>query len=96
MKAMDTILHEKAMELYQKYLCVGGMPEVVNNFLENKGHISELDSNIIQNIIDMYVSDMSKYTTYPSEKVKIENIYKNVSTQLAKENKKFQYSIIEK
>ena len=29
---MDAVLHNKALDLYRLYLCVGGMPEAINNF----------------------------------------------------------------
>ena len=39
--------HEQAITLYKQYLCVGGMPEAVNNFVENKLDILTFDSHII-------------------------------------------------
>lgn len=40
---MDNVLHEKALNLYRLYLCVGGMPEAVKNLLENKKDILKFD-----------------------------------------------------
>ena len=93
---LDESLHEKAIQLYKQYLCIGGMPEAVINFIESDRKLSEFDRKITENIIDMYISDMNKYTTNSFESVKIEKVYKNIPSQLAKENKKFQYSALEK
>lgn len=84
---LDEVLHDKAIHLYKQYLCISGMPEAVINFIESDRKISKFD---------MYISDMNKYTYNSFESVKIEKIYKNIPSQLAKENKKFQYSKVEK
>ena len=71
------------------------MPVAVNNIIENKLNILEFDNNLLQSIIDAYLADMKKYTLNYYESVKIEKIYRNIPSQLAKENKKFQFSKIE-
>ncbi|MEG1008311.1 MAG: DUF4143 domain-containing protein [Clostridia bacterium] len=95
MKSMDSFAHDEAIELYRKYLCIGGMPESINDYILNNKDILLYDSKIISNIIDMYIADMNKYTLSNIESVKIEKIYKNISSQLANENKKFKYSVLE-
>lgn len=92
---MDTDLHEKALQYYKYYLIVGGMPEAVNDFLSNNQNIVAHDRNIVKTIVEMYINDMNKYTFNKSESVKIEKVYKSIPSELAKENKKFQYSLIE-
>ena len=92
---MDEDIHLKLLELYRIYLCVGGMPEAVLNIINNDLDIMNFDKNILSLIIDMYIVDMNKCVYNNAEEVKIEKIYKNISYQLAKENKKFQYSKIE-
>ena len=87
--------NEEAINLYKKYLCVGGMPEAVNNFIENDLDILKFDSHILSDIKDMYVADMKKYVSSNLETVKIEKVYKNIPSQLAKDNKNFQYNYIE-
>lgn len=94
-KKMEEVIHLKLLELYRLYLCVGGMPEAVLNIVNNNLDIMKFDKNILSLIIDMYVADMNKYIYNNAEGVKIEKIYKNISYQLAKENKKFQYSKID-
>ena len=92
---MPEFAHNNAINLYRQYLCVGGMPEAVNNFIENDLDILKFDSHIISDIKDMYIADMQKYVKSGIETVKIEKVYKNIPSQLAKENKNFQYNFIE-
>ena len=93
---IDDFLHRKLLSYYRLYLCVGGMPRSVLNLKENNLNILEYDDNIVKSIIEAYLADMKRYTLSYFETVKIEKIYKNMPSQLAKENKKFQYGKIEK
>jgi Predicted ATPase (AAA+ superfamily) len=96
LKSMPDDLHKRSLDLYRKYLCVGGMPEAVLNFISNDMNIMEFDKNISEILTDMYLADMSKYTMSKFESVKIEKVYKNISIQLGKENtKRFIYNGIE-
>ncbi len=95
MEAMPSFAHEQALTLYKQYLCVGGMPESINNFIENDLDILKYDSNIISNIIEMHIADMKKYVKGNIESVKIEKVYKNIPSQLAKDKKTFRYNLID-
>ncbi len=95
MTPMPEFAHKQAIELYKKYLCVGGMPEAVKDFVENDLDVEKFDSHIISDIKEMYIADMQKYVKNNLETVKIEKIYKNIPSQLAKDNKNFQYSFID-
>lgn len=95
MEAMPSFAHEQALTLYKQYLCVGGMPESVNNFIENDLDILKYDSRIISNIIEMYIADMKKYVKSNIESVKIEKVYRNIPSQLAKDKKTFKYNLID-
>lgn len=95
LEPMPNFAHEQALTAYKQYLCVGGMPEAVKNFVDNDLDILKFDSHIISDIIDMYIADMKQYVTSISETVKIERVYKNVPSQLAKNKKNFQYNFIE-
>jgi len=88
---LNFALHEKAMDLYRTYLLVGGMPECIMEYLSKK----DFDFvRVKQNrIFNDYSSDMSKYST-KAESVRHEATFNSVPSQLAKENKKFQYSLI--
>ena len=85
---LENAFHERALDYYKEYLFVGGMPEAVEEFGKNKN--PELVRIIQQTILESYQNDMGKYNKQ-SEIPKTRIVYKNISTQLAKENKKFQY-----
>ena len=60
-KVLDSI-HEKALDLYKKYLILGGMPKVIENFIENDLNISNVDFELQYFIITTHLADMNKYT----------------------------------
>lgn len=93
-KPMDTVLHSKALDLYRLYLCVGGMPESVNNLIINGKDILKYDRTIIEDIYKSYLNDMNKYVENKFEATKIESIYKSIPSQLGNVSNKFQYSKI--
>ncbi len=84
-------LHEMAIDTYNKYLFVGGMPEAVKEYIETAN--LEIVRIIQKDIIDAYFNDMGKYNK-ASEIPKTKLIFENISTQLAKENKKFVYRLL--
>lgn len=90
-KLLDVLFHERAIEYYKEYLFVGGMPEVVENYIKNKN--TEMVRIAQLTILEAYQNDMGKYNKQ-SEIPKTKIVYKNISTQLAKENKKFQYKYV--
>lgn len=79
--------------LFIDYCILGGMPNVVRNYIENNTfeNISKLQTQIITD----YREDIKKYVE-GLDKTKVENIFNQIPSQLAKENKKFQYSLIDK
>ena len=87
-------LHERALNLYRLYLCVGGMPESVNHIVLVERDIMKYDSQIIAQIIDSYFKDMDKYVSSNAEELKIERIYDSIPTQLLNSSNKFQFSKI--
>lgn len=84
-------LHEIAMDYYKKYLVIGGMPRVILDYLETDDFNFVLASQ--KTINDSYIADMAKYAT-AMETIKILNAFNTIPSQLAKENKKFQYKLI--
>ncbi len=77
---------EKYIDWLKKYYFIGGMPEVVATFVDNKDftEVRELQNNIIE----MYEKDFSKHTT-EYELPRIRMVWNSIPMQLAKENKKF-------
>ena len=95
-KPMDNVMHEKLKDLYRKYLCVGGLPEVVNEFSANGMNILQINRKTIENIILSYINDMNKYVDNKFEAAKNEVIYKSIPVQIGNKSNKFQYTKIEK
>lgn len=87
------ILHEKMNELFTTYMIVGGMPEVVKTFIDTKSIKETLQ--VQRRIVTDYFNDMVKYAI-ASDKIKARECFTSIPVQLAKENKKFQYSVIKK
>ena len=81
--------HSDLLKLYRTYLCIGAMPDAINNFLSINKDILKFDSNIISNIIQGYINDMKKYVKDTTETVKIENIYNSIPSQIGNKSGKF-------
>ena len=86
-------IHNRMRQLLLYYTIVGGMPEVVQSFVSTKNMQTVLE--IQRNIIDQYEDDMIKYAD-DSDKPRIRECFESIPKQLAKENKKFQYSVVRK
>ena len=85
------VFSDKYKYYLKQYLYIGGMPEVVNAFVQNKDYNEVRD---IQNklLID-YEQDFSKHA--PNNIVpRIRALWNNIPTQLLKENKKFIYGLV--
>lgn len=93
MAPLPEALHQEALELYREYLIIGGMPACINAFLKSG---SFLEVPLVQNgILDNYIADMAKYASNP-DSVKIRACYQSIPAQLAKDNKKFQYKVVQR
>lgn len=86
-------IHGRMRQLLLYYTIIGGMPEVVQSFVSTKNMQTVLE--IQRNIIDQYEDDMLKYAD-DSDKPRIRECFESIPKQLAKENKKFQYSLVRK
>ncbi|MCL1835790.1 MAG: DUF4143 domain-containing protein [Oscillospiraceae bacterium] len=85
-------LHKQALDLYLQYLVVGGMPEVVEEYRKNANYTMVRAKQI--SICNNYVSDMNKHTETKTQAIRNEAVYNTLPSQLAKENRKFQYAKI--
>lgn len=86
-------INEKYENLFREYMAIGGMPEVVSDYVEHHDFTRVQD---IQNkILEDYRFDISKHAK-GAEKVKVRKCYDAIPKQLAKEITKFQYSTVEK
>lgn len=76
-------------DLFLDYCIVGGMPDVVKDFVEKKTFENTLD--LQRQIVIGYEADIRQYAT-GLDKSRITNVFRSVPFQLGKENKKFQIS----
>ena len=75
--------------LFLDYCIVGGMPEVISDFVTNKTIENTLE--IQRQIVMGYEADIQKYAS-GLDKSRVSNVFRSVPFQLGKENKKFQIS----
>ena len=81
-ESLDEKTHEKVMDLFKKYLLVGGLPDAVNTYNRDKNIVNV--RNVQNEIHSYYAADASKYDT--ENKLKIRRIYDLIPSNL--ENKK--------
>lgn len=88
---MIKIFKTKYVDYLKYYYYVGGMPEVVSDFIKNRDVKSV--RNIQNKLLFAYENDLSKHA--PGEIVtRIRMLWNSIPTQLAKENKKFIYGLV--
>jgi predicted AAA+ superfamily ATPase len=89
--AMMATFKQEYIDLLKHYYYVGGMPEAVSAFAENRDFAEVRD--IQERILSAYDQDFSKHV--PHEAVpRVRMLWGSVPAQLAKENKKFIYGLI--
>ena len=93
LEELGEVFHNRLSEKLKLYLYLGGMPEVLQSYLDN-GDIAEV-RNIQNEILTAYNNDFSKYAS-PEQAVKTSEVWESMPYQLSRENKKFTYSGISK
>ena len=85
-------IHQTMIQLFQYYMIVGGMPDVVQRFIDTHdiGQVIEIQKSILE----LYRQDISKYAL--KDKVKIKDIFDSIPEELNDKNKRFILSIISK
>ena len=92
-KALDTRIHELAMEQIYKYLLVGGMPEAVEEYIDS-GNLLEA-TEILKALYDNYLSDMELYQASRESVLRSRVLFQNIYRELNKESKNFAPGLIE-
>ena len=92
-KQVPEIIHQEMLKIFRQYIAVGGMPEIVQDFINNKDYNQVLKNQ--NRILEDYRSDIAKYAT-KKEKVKARECFESIPFQLGKDNKKFQYKYVSK
>lgn len=86
-KPLSNQIHEMALDYVYRYLLVGGMPEVVDVYL-NGGSL--LDSQrILKTLYDNYLSDMELYQASRESIIRSRLLFENIYKELNKEAKNF-------
>ncbi len=85
---IPTIIHEKLLSFLKMYLYLGGMPEVLQDYLDNDDIVSV--RKIQNEILEAYKRDFSKYTD-KTQAIRTSELWNSIPYQLAKENKKFKF-----
>ena len=94
-------VHTAMLRYFKEYICVGGLPYVVDRFLSTN------DMNVVyqeqRDIIEEYKDDFGKHLNENEQEEtdlallgRINRVFDSIPAQLAKENKKFVYSVLEK
>ena len=86
-------INDSMSEYLRQYIVVGGMPAVVNKFVSSKNYNEVYNEQ--KKILNAYEDDVMKHATN-TEKSKIKRCFNSLPKQLAQENKKFKYSVVEK
>lgn len=91
--------HEAMLRYFKEYICVGGLPEAVNTFISTGDMNKVYDEQ--RDILEEYKDDFGKHLNENEDEeidelllARIEEVFDSIPSQLAKENKKFQYSKI--
>ena len=93
-ETIPPVIHERLMERLKEYFVVGGLPEVVNTYCENRENKAEAYFKVRakqEELIQAYMSDFSKYSDKVSAN-EIAAVFESIPSQLARENKKFKAS----
>lgn len=86
-------IHIRFLQLFREYIVVGGMPAVVQEYVNNKDFSKVL--KLQRDIVDDYSDDIIKYAE-GTEKTKARACLLSIPKQLARDYKKFRYSIVDK
>lgn len=99
LKPISETVHESIKSYYLQYLIVGGMPEAINVFLKTHdvNQVRETQRKILQSIRDdfgRYIDNKGKEKVNEVLKLRAEACLDSLPSQLAKDYKKFQYSLV--
>ena len=89
--ALDEPLHNRMMDLFKKYLLVGGLPDAVNKFVETHNIVEVRAAQ--KEVYDLYKGDASQYDK--ERKLVIERVYELVPSYLENKKKRVHFNQIE-
>jgi predicted AAA+ superfamily ATPase len=85
------VIHEQLLDCLRHYFYVGGMPEIVQAYIDGEPMwtIRDMQNEILNN----YIQDIGKHAP-PREVMRISMVFRSIPGQLSKENKKFVYGVV--
>lgn len=92
-QALDSQIHELAMEQVYKYMLVGGMPEAVESYIDGNNLLEARE--ILKVLYDNYLSDMELYQASQEAVLRSRVLFQNIYRELNKESKNFSPGLIE-
>ena len=92
-ESLDEYTHNRVLDLFKKYLLVGGLPDAVNSYLDSK-NIANVRA-IQSDIHDFYAADAAKYESENQRKLKIQRIYEMIPSNLENKKKRVVFKDIE-
>ena len=100
-KEIPQYFHELLLGLVRQYICIGGLPEVVKTFVtsNNYGEARKVQKRLLKDYktdFGTHLNDDNEIVTDELEKTRIMEVFNSIPKQLSKENKKFQYVVIDK
>lgn len=94
-------VHEAMLRYFREYICVGGLPYVVSRFVETNNMNVVLQEQ--RDLIEEYKDDFGRHLDENENETvdltllgRINKVFDSIPSQLARENKKFSYSLLEK
>lgn len=90
-KSLTDLMHRKVMDYYKQYLIIGGMPQVILEYI-NTNDFSAADK-IKRDLIALYRNDIRKHADELN--LKVEQIFDTIPSQLQKHEKKFNLATLD-
>ena len=86
-------VHDRMMKLFRDYVAIGGMPAVVERFMESSSYAEAL--RVQREIVEDYKDDIAKYAD-GNDKAKARACFLSIPRQLARNYKKFSYAVVDR
>jgi len=90
-KAIPEVFHAELLELLKKYFFIGGLPEVVADYVEH-GDVKRV-RDVQMELLRSYANDFAKHSS-PTEALRIKQIWDSIPLHLSKENRSFVFSAV--
>lgn len=90
-QSIEEIFHQRLLEAYHNYLIIGGMPECVSAWVEEKDPAKV--AQIQRELVEIYENDFSKHNGKVNSG-RILMVFRSIVAQLAKANEKFMYGAV--